>query len=93
MGDAVIGLCGRTRTITNLFKDSTLVEKSPFVTHRTVGTARVVMFLVDGRVQGRGEMHRSQVWQRARVVANRNLHDRVVVRTGMDAGKGEGASN
>lgn len=56
-------------------------------TYRTVRTARVVMFLVDGRVQRGGEMHRGEVWQRARIVAYRNLHDRVVMCTGVDAKK------
>lgn len=62
---------------------STTLE-SHLATHRTVRTTRVVMFLVNWRVQRRRKVHRGQVRQRPRVVPDRYLH-RIVVCTWMDA--------
>lgn len=48
----------------------------------------MVMLLVDGRVQWRGEMHGRQVRQRSRVIPDRDLN-RIVMRTRMDAEREE----
>lgn len=48
----------------------------------------MVMLLVNGRVQWRGEMHGRQVRQRSRVIPDRDLN-RIIMRTRMDAEREE----
>lgn len=66
-----------------------IISKSPHTntritqsfTYRTIRTTRMVMFLVNWRVQWRRKVNRCQVRQRSGVISNRYLHYSIIMGT------------